>query len=112
MIHGDLLNRNVLVSCGRITAVLDWGSSLYGDFLYDIAWLEFWAPWHPSMEAAHIPTEARRHYQSLRLDVEDLDARLRCYMLHIGLDHQTYHAATGNFDELTAITERTLGLIE
>lgn len=39
VIHGDLLNRNVLVDGGRISAVLDWGNALYGDHLYDAAWL-------------------------------------------------------------------------
>lgn len=37
LIHDDLLNRNVLVEDDRIVALLDWGSSKYGDFLYDVA---------------------------------------------------------------------------
>ena len=41
LIHDDLINRNVLVDGDRISAVLDWGSSKYGDFLYDIAKLVF-----------------------------------------------------------------------
>src|SRR5215472_12658602 len=36
LVHSDLLNRNVLTDSGTITAVLDWGSSFYGDALYDI----------------------------------------------------------------------------
>ena len=50
VIHMDLLNRNVLVSEDgtRIEAVFDWGCSAYGDFLYDVAWFTFWAPWHPA----------------------------------------------------------------
>ena len=39
VIHGDLLNRNILVDGERINAVLDWGNALYGDHLYDAAWL-------------------------------------------------------------------------
>jgi hygromycin-B 4-O-kinase len=38
VIHGDLVNRNVLVQDSRITAVIDWGNALYGDWLYDAAW--------------------------------------------------------------------------
>lgn len=41
-IHGDLLNRNVLVADLKITAVIDKGNALYGDWLYDVAWLIFW----------------------------------------------------------------------
>jgi thiamine kinase-like enzyme len=39
LVHSDLLHYNVLVAADRVTAVLDWGSSLYGDFLFDLAWL-------------------------------------------------------------------------
>jgi hygromycin-B 4-O-kinase len=112
VVHADLINRNVLVDAGRITAVFDWGCSFYGDFLYDIAWLEFWAPWYPSIAATDIRGEARRHYASIGLDVPDLDARLRCYLIHIGLDHQAYCAFTGQLGELAMVTERTLGYVE
>jgi hygromycin-B 4-O-kinase len=112
IVHADLINRNVLVDSGRITAVFDWGCSFYGDFLYDLAWLEFWAPWHPSLAATDIRGEARRHYSAIGLDVPDFDARLRCCLIHIGLDHQAYCAHTGELDELQAVTERTLAYVE
>ncbi len=48
LIHSDLLHYNVLVSGDRVSAVLDWGCSMYGDFLYDVAWLSFWSPWFPA----------------------------------------------------------------
>ncbi|MFE2746150.1 phosphotransferase family protein [Streptomyces scopuliridis] len=47
MIHGDLLSHNVLAAGGTVTAVLDWGNALYGDSLYDAAWLIYWWPWYP-----------------------------------------------------------------
>jgi Predicted aminoglycoside phosphotransferase len=112
VVHADLINRNVLVESSRITAVFDWGCSFYGDFLYDVAWLEFWAPWHPSIAATGVRGEVRRHYATIGLDVADLDARLRCYLIHIGLDHQAYCAFTGQLDELATITERTLAYVE
>jgi len=112
VVHADLINRNVLVDAGRITAVFDWGCSFYGDFLYDVAWLEFWAPWHPALAATDIRAEARRHYTAIGLDVPDFDARLRCCLIHIGLDHQAYCAYTGQRDELQAVTERTLTYVE
>ena len=112
VVHADLINRNVLVESGRINAVFDWGCSFYGDFLYDLAWIEFWAPWHPSIAATDIRAEARRHYASIGLEVDDLDARMRCYLIHIGLDHQAYCAFTGNDDDLVAVTARTLAYVE
>jgi hygromycin-B 4-O-kinase len=112
VVHADLINRNVLVDAGHITAVFDWGCSFYGDFLYDLAWLEFWAPWHPSLAATDILGEARRHYAAIGLDVPDFDARVRCCLIHIGLDHQAYCAHTGELDELQRVTERTLSYVE
>ncbi|HEX2324018.1 MAG TPA: phosphotransferase [Chloroflexota bacterium] len=37
LIHSDLLHYNVLVSEEQISAVLDWGCGMFGDFLYDVA---------------------------------------------------------------------------
>lgn len=44
LIHGDLLNRNVLVRGSPVSAVLDWGNAMYGYWLYDAAWLIYWWP--------------------------------------------------------------------
>jgi aminoglycoside phosphotransferase (APT) family kinase protein len=51
VVHGDLLNRNVLVAPdgSRLTAVFDWACSAWGDYPYEIAWFTFWAPWHPGL---------------------------------------------------------------
>jgi hygromycin-B 4-O-kinase len=112
LIHADLINRNVLVEDGRLTGVFDWGCSSYGDFVYDLAWLEFWSPWHPALEAIDIHAAAIRHFASTDFTVDDLAARLRCCMLHIGLDHQAYCAHTGDEAALIAITEQTTALLD
>jgi hygromycin-B 4-O-kinase len=62
IIHGDLLNRNVLVQPPRITAVIDWGNALYGDWLYDAAWLIFLWPWLPQWQGIDITAELERHW--------------------------------------------------
>jgi len=90
VVHADLINRNVLVGDHQINAVLDWGCSTYGDPLYDIAWLEHWAPWHPGLAAIDIRAEARRQHEALGLATSDFDRRIRGCALHIGLDHQAY----------------------
>ena len=102
-IHGDLVNRNVLVEAGRLNAVLDWGCSLYGDPLYDLAWLLFWSPWHPGL-AATVGTglEGEVNGQVTRLlarlaeaGVEPAGAvdRLRCYWCHLAVDNLIYAAS-------------------
>ena len=111
LVHADLINRNVLVTAERISAIFDWGCSFYGDFLYDIAWLEFWSPWSEALAASDIRSEATRHYAAIGLDVPDFDERLRCCMIHIGLDHQAYNAHTGDMEALDAVTKRLLPLL-
>ena len=39
----------------RLEAVFDWGCSLAGDFLYEVAWFTFWAPWYPALDAIDLP---------------------------------------------------------
>lgn len=108
LVHSDLLNYNVLFAGDRVSAVLDWGSALYGDFLYDLAWLCFWQPWYPAWQSVDFAAEARRHHASIGLDVPDFDQRLRAYQVHIGLDSLTYNAYRGRWDQLDSVAQRTL----
>jgi hygromycin-B 4-O-kinase len=112
LVHADLINRNVLVAGGRVTAVFDWGCSFYGDFLYDVAWLEFWAPWHPGLAAVGIREAARRHYEAIGLDVPDFERRMLACAIHIGLDHLAYNAFTGDDRALAAVTDRLDPLVD
>ena len=89
IIHSDLLNRNVLVDGPRITALLDWGCGMYGDPLYDLAWLSYWWPWYPQWAGIDIE-------QALAAD----GRRTRAYGLHIGLAHIAWSAFTGNVEHL------------
>ena len=108
LIHSDLLHSNVLVEAERITGVLDWGCGMYGDFLYDLAWLCFWQPWYPAWQRINFREEATRHYASIGLNVPDFEARLRCCQLHIGLAGQAYMAYAGNWTDLHDTAQRTL----
>jgi hygromycin-B 4-O-kinase len=110
LIHSDLLNFNVLVSDQSISAVIDWGCSLYGDFLYDVAWFAFWSPWYPAWEGIDFPQEAARHYAAIGLDVPHFKERLRCCQVHIGLGSQCYTANIGRWDTLEAVAPRTLAI--
>ncbi|MDQ3411423.1 MAG: aminoglycoside phosphotransferase family protein [Chloroflexota bacterium] len=112
LIHGDLLNRNVLVAAGRLTAVIDWGCAMYGDFLYDLAWFLYWQPWYPAWRAIDLRGAAARHHAAIGLDVPNLAERLRCYQVHIGLAAQAYNAFKGEerWAALDATAKRTLAV--
>jgi hygromycin-B 4-O-kinase len=108
LIHSDLLHYNVLVQDNRITGVLDWGCGMYGDFLYDLAWLCFWQPWYPAWQDIDFREEARCHYTAIGLDVPHFEERLRCCQIHIGLAGQAYMAYAGNWTDLHDTAQRTL----
>jgi hygromycin-B 4-O-kinase len=110
LVHGDLLNRNVLVSGDRISAVLDWGASLYGDFLLDVAWLIFWWPWYPAWRSIDVRAEALLHYADIGLDVPEFDRRLQACLIWIGLDGQAYQAFKGSWSDLEQTAARTMEL--
>jgi hygromycin-B 4-O-kinase len=109
VIHGDLLNRNVLVSddSRRFAAVFDWGCPSYGDFLYDVAWLTSWAPWHEGLKQLDTRSLFRTHFRDQGVEVPDFDERLACYELQIGLTHLAYNTVIRNQKELHAVAIRT-----
>jgi len=108
LFHDDLINRNVLVDGDRISAVLDWGSSKYGDFLYDIANLVFYRPWFPAWRNIDFAAEARAHYDAIGLAVPNFTERLTCYCLRIALDGVAYSAFRKRWDEVELRARRAL----
>jgi len=108
LIHSDLLNFNVLVADGRISAVFDWGCAMYGDFLYDFAWFEFWSPWYAAWNDIDFRQEASCHYSAIGLDVPRFEERLTCCLIHIGLAAQAYNAYKERWDALEETARRTL----
>jgi hygromycin-B 4-O-kinase len=107
LVHSDLMNRNVLVSEDKISGVFDWGCSLYGDPLYDLAWFEFWSPWHPELDVSYLRGELEQRWRELGYTPNDFDSRLLACYLHIGLDHLAYNAYLEDWSTLLATAERT-----
>jgi hygromycin-B 4-O-kinase len=108
LVHSDLLHFNVLVADDRVSALLDWGSSIYGDFVFDIAWLTFWAPWYPLWSRIDFAREAAAYHRSIGLNVPDFEHRIRCYELYIGLESQGWYAQVGDAANLERTATRIL----
>lgn len=108
LVHDDLINFNVLVDGDRISAVLDWGSSIYGDFLYDIAKLAFYQPWYPAWRNIDFAAEARGYYDAVGLEVPHFLERLTCYMLRIGIGDMAYSAFRKRWEQVESKARRTL----
>ena len=111
LVHGDLLNRNVLVTDDRITGVFDWGCGRWADPIYELALLDFWSSWHPGLAAIEIRQAGLDHLARTGVDLTDVDSRWLACQLHIGLDHQGYAASIGDHANLAAITEQTSALL-
>jgi hygromycin-B 4-O-kinase len=73
LVHGGYGFNNVLAENGAVTAVLDWTEAMYGDFLYDVAWLNFWDPGHDYQAIF------RADYAERGFAVPDFEQRLLCY---------------------------------
>ena len=111
LVHCDLLNGNVHVANGQLTGVFDWGCSIYGDHLYDLAWFEFWAPWLPNIRAGSVRDSLRETWQSVGHNVtQAVERTVACY-LHIGLDHLSYNAHLEDWNTLTQVESRMRDVI-
>ena len=100
----------MLVQDGRVSGLLDWGCSLYGDFLYDLGLLSFASGWYGTMRDIDVREVARRHLREIGLNVPGFDERLTCYEIHVGLEAQSYQALTSRWEELAFCADRTLRL--
>ena len=107
LLHADMLNRNVFCGDHGIRALIDWQCAMYGDFLYELAWFTFWAPWHKGISEVDFRARAPERFESIRLAVPDFAHRLRCYEIHIGLRHLVYFAWRRDAVNLEATARRT-----
>lgn len=112
LVHCDLMNRNVFVKDKKISGVFDWGCALHGDHLYDLAWFEFWAPWHPELDIEYLRNALEQRWLETDYLPKDSDSRLLACHLHIGLDHLAYNAHLGDWSALTATAQRMKTLVK
>ncbi len=89
LVHGDFGFGNLLYDGQKLTGVIDWEASMYGDFLYDIAWLSFWSA-NSDIEQKY---EDRSKEKGIIL--ADFSERILCYKLYIGLSSLSFYAYSG-----------------
>ncbi len=106
LIHNDLLHFNLITKENKVTGVIDWGCSLYGDFLYDLAMFDLWSFYYPSMEGIDWKGEAKKYFEDLGVDMTHFEQRLKCYQCHLALDAIKYTAFKNNEKDLALITGR------
>jgi hygromycin-B 4-O-kinase len=101
VVHADLLLNHLVGPDGDITAVFDWGNSLAGDPLYDIAWIVYCIPWFPAIDRRHVLGLARSRFPD-----DDVDGLVPWYELHIAVASLQYQAYIEDDAELERTVDR------
>ncbi len=107
-VHGDFGFDNVISDGRRITGVLDWAESLLGDFVYDIAYLDFWSD----------DISYRQRWQdwikdrATSLSLEYFEERFRCYLLHIGLKGLAIAAIQNDLEDYTYVKAKIQKILD
>ncbi|MBD3884699.1 aminoglycoside phosphotransferase family protein [Phormidium tenue FACHB-886] len=99
-VHGDFSFDNVMSDGRKVTGVLDWAESRLGDFVYDIAYLEFWSEGIPYKKLWQEWSEGKQ------LDLCNFEQRMQCYMLHIGLGSLAIAAIVDDAEDYAQVKAR------
>jgi hygromycin-B 4-O-kinase len=89
LIHGDFGTGNIMIDRNKVTGVIDWNEFGYGDFLFDLAYLNFW------LENTDFISVYKKHLESQGIKLPNFDERLRCHQLTVGLNTLGIYAAIG-----------------
>lgn len=106
LVHGDFGFDNVVSDGRTITGVLDWAEARYGDFMYDVAYLDFWSKKvrFGDLFAAYCAGQGR--------PIPHFEERIVCYMLHIGLGSLVIAAAIEGERAYVRVRERTRSVLK
>ncbi len=107
LVHGEYGYNNVLVENGRVTAVLDWTDAMYGDFVYDIAAMDFWLP-----KDLELPRRIEQYYAGQGMAIANYAQRITCYKCCGGLDAMRFFAKTNDQAAYHATRQILQGLLE
>ena len=106
LIHYDYQFENIIVDNGQVTGVIDWANALYGDHLYDVAWLN-WLSVHPGWWYPDGVEILRWRFGA----AEGYESRIACYELNIGLDHLRFYAKNDRRDDYQFCRDWLLGKV-
>ncbi len=88
LVHGDFGFDNLFILDSKVSAIIDWSQSMYGDPLYDVAWLNFWN-WQDSINYSE-------EYKKRHPKINNYDERILAYMIDIGLGALYFFAERKN----------------
>lgn len=100
LIHSDFGFGNIMLSNNIVTGVIDWNEFGYGDFLFDIAWLDFWKNKTNFKKAYEI------NFHKNKLEIPFYEERMMCHKLFIGLNTLGIYSAIGWKDRYDSALKR------
>ena len=106
LVHGNYTLHNILTQSGRVVAILEWLDARYGDFLYDVASLDFWYPW------LGVQDLFLNHYEKCMVRVPFYRERLLCYEYHIALGALRFFAYSRNKESYGIVRSMILNRID
>jgi hygromycin-B 4-O-kinase len=105
LIHNDIQFENILSDGERITGVIDWANSLFGDPLYDVARWFWWTGTYGWF--GHGDDLLHDRFR----DEPNFAERIACYQCHIGLDDLKFCAKNGMHEWYNIHRDRLLRLV-
>jgi aminoglycoside phosphotransferase (APT) family kinase protein len=96
LIHADLLHGNALVDDPAELSIIDWGSSFYGDPVYEYASLSYWTNEVERRRPIHLRSLAAA-LESIVLSDEDTAWRFALYKLHVALQQLRFNSSRSRF---------------
>jgi hygromycin-B 4-O-kinase len=83
LIHGDYGANNIFANAeGEVTGIFDWELSKFGDFVYDLGWLDYWGMYEQISFSEDYLELCRK---SRNLNTDNYEERVHCYKLAVGL---------------------------
>jgi len=105
LLHGDYGFDNALAHKGKVSAILDWAMSQYGDFLYDVAYLHYFSDHYDFQDYF------RQFYENKHVTVPYYSERMLCYICYAGLGAMKFFASRQQEKPYYWARERVLSLI-
>ena len=105
LVHGNYSMRNIIAHEGKITGVVDWLDARYGDFVYDIAGLDFWIP------ELRMSERCLDYYQERLGLISFYEERVLCYECYTAMSALRFFAKKGDESAYRWTRRRIVGLL-
>lgn len=93
LIHCDYGFENTVSDGVSINGVIDWEHATYGDFMYDVAWLDYWNA------KQGYATAFKQYYDQQNRKVDNFNERLMMYKIFIGYGAMGFFARSRQQDK-------------